>query len=378
MSKTRWAVAAQSRHSAFDWEVATATCRYLEQLGQSASIVHDGDETGLTADVLLFLINLGHYPAYCQKLRHSGSRRPKTILWQMDPLPSPTWPAEAVNTGLEAARWKGRFGLHQSSAMPRWKKLCTLFRLRQWASHRCSAPGFRSACRIIDDRHDGLDWMQVRGVMSNWRVLVDSHKEGWIDHYVMSTHQRFHFLAGHGIAAHFVPMGACEEMGRDLGLTRDQPVGFLGHIKYGRRAQMLASLGERLRQRGIPLTRVVDDCYGEQRLAWLNRTRILINLHSFSWNPAWIRFLFAAACGTLVVSEPMNDEHPMVAGVHYIAATQNEMPDVICDLLKEPERIHRLTAAASDLCHRELTLFRSVERLSELIPDRDLKIPCLL
>ncbi len=122
MSKTRWAVAAQSRHSAFDWELATATCRYLEQLGHSASIVHDGDHSGLTADVLLLLINLGHYPAYCEKLRRGGSRRPKSILWQMDPLPSPAWPDEALDAGLNAARWKGRFRLHQSSAMPRWKK----------------------------------------------------------------------------------------------------------------------------------------------------------------------------------------------------------------------------------------------------------------
>ncbi len=204
--------------------------------------------------------------------------------------------------------------------------------------------------------------------MSSWRALLDSHEEGWIDHYVMSTHQRYHFLSGHGIAAHFIPMGACEEMGADLGVPRDQPVGFLGHIKYGRRAEMLAGLQECLRRRGVPLTQAVNDCYGEKRMAWLNRTRILINLHSFSWSPAWIRFLFAAQCGTLVVSEPMKDEHPMVAGVHYIAASQKEMPDVICELLKEPEKIHRLTAAASDLCHRELTLHRAVERLAQLVP----------
>jgi hypothetical protein len=108
---------------------------------------------------------------------------------------------------------------------------------------------------------------------------------------------------------------------------------------------------------------MVNGCYGEQRCAWLNRTRILVSLHNYSWNPAWIRFLMAARCGTLVVSEPMNDEHPMVAGVHYIAATAEEMPAVIGKLLDNPEKICQVTSAAAYLCDHELTLPRAVEKL---------------
>jgi hypothetical protein len=364
--KKRWAVAAQSRHSPLDWELATAICRCLEQMGHSASIVHDGDRSGLTADVLLLLINLSFFPEFCHKLRQCGERRPKTILWQMDPLPSSTWPAESIEAGLKAARWKSRFRLNQSSVMPRWKKIGTLFRLRHWASRQCSAPGFRKAWRLINDRHDGLDWTEVRGVMSAWRVLADSHKEGWIDHYAMSTRQRFHFLARHGIASHFIPVGAYEEMGRNLGIPREQLVGFLGQTRYGRRAQILDTLRTQLRQCNVPLTLATGDCYGEKRIAWLNRTQILIHLHNLPWNPAWIRFLLAARCGTLVVSEPMDDEHPMIAGVHYIAARPEEMPEVICQLLKEPDKISRITSAASELCQRELTLLRAVEQLSGL------------
>ena len=323
---------------------------------------------GFEADVLLLLTNLANYPVYCRRLKKAGAQRPRTILWQMDPLPPENWPPEAEAAGLKAARWKDRFFLHQSAgAMSRQKKLFTLFRLREWANKQCSGPGFRKACRLI--KHNGggdFDWTQVRGVMSNWREILDSHHAGWLDHYVASTNQRRRFLASRKIPAHFIPVGAYEEMGQDQGLHRDIQVAFLGDIKYGRRASLLRELSERLKKNGTPLVQVVADCHGERRSEWLNRTRILVNLHNYSWNPAWIRFLLAARCGTLVVSEPMNDEHPMVAGVHYVAAKVGDMPQVIRQLLENPGRISQITSAAKQLCLGELTLLRSVEKLVSL------------
>jgi hypothetical protein len=153
-------------------------------------------------------------------------------------------------------------------------------------------------------------------------------------------------------------------------------VGFLGDIKHGRRADILDLLEERLKQKGIALKRVVSDCHGEERTNWLNRTRILINLHNFPWNPAWIRFLMAASCGTLVVSEPMNDDHPMTNGVHYISATADEMPDTIANLLGEPDKISRITSAASALCRDELTLLKEVKCMIECVESTP-AVPCL-
>jgi hypothetical protein len=367
--KTRWAVAIQSKNSPLDLELATAVCRCLHQIGQSAALVQDADPAGFEGDVLLLLTNLGNYPVYCHRLKHCGPQRPRTILWQLDPLPPEDLPMEAEAAGLKASRWRDRFHLHQSAAaMPRWKKVCTLFRMREWACKQCSAFGYRKASRLIKRSHGGdFDWPQIRGVMSNWRQIRESHSEGWVDHFVVSTNQRLRFLSGRKIPAQFIPVGAYEEMGADLGRHRDIPVGFLGSIKYGRRALMLERLSGQLKNKDILLVQVVKDCHGERRCEWLNRTRILVSLHNYSWNPAWIRFLIAARCGTLVVSEPMNDEHPMVAGVHYIAAEVDEMPEVICRLLADSAKMRQVTAAAADLCQRELSLQRSVEKLSRLL-----------
>lgn len=368
MVKKRWVVVIQSKKIPLDLELSTAICRCLQQLGHATSVVQDGDPTGFEADVMLLLTNLGNYPIYGRWLQDCGGRRPATILWQLDPLPPEHLPPEAEAAGLKASRWRNRFCQHQSAAsMPRWKKICTLFRLREWTSKEFSAFGYRKVSRLMKVA-DGepVDWKQIRGVMWSWHRILASHREGWLDHLVVSTHQRLRFLSSRGIKAHFVPMGAFEEMGRDLGCERDIPVGFLGVIKHGRRAVLLEQLRERLKEKGVSLDQMVQGCYGEKRCQWLNRTRILVSLHNYSWNPAWIRFLIAAKCGTLVVSEPMNDEHPMKAGIHYAAATLEEMPEIICGLLENPKKISELVKAAANICNHDLTLSRAMERISRL------------
>ena len=366
MNKIRWAVAIKSKTASWELELPAAICSCFQQLGYPASLVQDGDPAGLEAEVLLLLITLDDYPVYCRKLKHCGSQRPVTILWQIDPLPPEDSPPEAESAGLKASRWRDIFCLYQPTDMPRWKKLCTLYRLRIWGYNKFSAPGFRKASRIIKKHRGGdFEWMHIRGIMENWQSILDSHNGGWMDHFVVSTNQRRYFLMQRGISAHFVPVGAHEYMGRDLGLRRYILVGFLGSIRKGRRAALLESLGERLKEKGIPLIQVEKGFYGEQRCEWLNRTRILVNLYNYSWSSAWIRFLMAANCRTLVVSEPMIDEHPMIAGVHYVAATLDEMPEVICKLLDDPAKIDRITSAAYVLCRNELTLLHAVEKLSK-------------
>jgi hypothetical protein len=365
MRKKHWAIAIKSKTTSGDLELPTAICSCFQQLGYKTSLVRDGDQAGLESDFLLLLITLGDYPVYCQKLKHCSSQRPVTIFWQIDPLPPEDSPPEAESAGLKASRWRDFFCLYQPADMPRWKKLCTLYRLRVWGYKRCSSPGFRKACRIIKRNNGGdIHWTHIRGVMENWQSILDSYNGGWIDHFVVSTNQRKRFLMNRGITAHFVPVGAHEYMGCDLGLQRDIIVGFLGSpMKHGRRFAMLKSLRDRLNEKGIPLTQV-KGCLGGQRCKWLNRTRILINLYNYSWSSAWIRFLMAARCRALVVSEPMNDEHPMISGVHYISATLDEMPEVICKLLDDPVTTNRIISAAAMLCQNELTLLHSVEKLT--------------
>ncbi len=371
MYKRRWAIAIKQRMAPWALELATAIRDCLLVLDHSVMIVMDGDPKGLDADILLLPVVLGDYPMYCSALRRGGSERPTTLLWLMDPLPPKGMLPEAESIGLKACRWRDRFGLRYPGDLPRWKKLLSLLRLRVWAYKKCSAPGFRNVCRLIRHTHGCEDdWPQIRGVMENWQDILDSHDEGWIDHLIVSTDQRRRFLLNRGIPAYFIPIGAHDSMGRNLGWKRDIPVAFLGSRKYGRRAILLNALGARLKEKGIPFIQVERGLDGVQRCEWFNRIRILVNLHNFSWNPAWLRFLMAARCGTLVVSEPVDDNHPMTAGVHYVAAKLEEMPDVIGRLLEDHSEIDRMTAAADILCKSELTLLHAVEKLTHLVDKR--------
>ena len=90
-------------------------------------------------------------------------------------------------------------------------------------------------------------------------------------------------------------------------------------------------------------------------------------LHQYSWSPAWIRFIYASVCGACVVSEPMVDDKPFQAGIHYAQAAIDAMPVVIEELLKnEPERT-RLVRSAEELCRTTLTLQRSVEAIKRIV-----------
>lgn len=367
MVRLNWAVAIGGRDVGFESELGAAVCRCLHQLGHSSKLVCDGERAGLQADLLLLLVNLNQFPGYCDQLRRRGDRRPAVLLWQMDPLPPASLTPEAERIGLAASRWRRRFRLNRSAAaMPRWQKLLTLIRLHEWACKQCSAPGYRHAWRLMRDTpgmHADFDWRQVRGVMESWARIREAQRGQWVDYFVTSTQQRQRFLAGRGITADFVPVGAYAETGRELGTPREIAVAFLGSAKHGRRAALLNELERSLQQRGLVFQRIESGCYGEERTALLNRTRILVNLHNYPWSPAWIRFLMAATCGTLVVSEPTEDDRPFVAGKHYVAATLEEMPDIIFRLSHDPEHCARITTAASALCRTELTLLNSVQSL---------------
>lgn len=370
MAQLRWAVAIHRREPGLEAELGPAICRCLYQLGHPAELVCDGDATGFDADVLLLPVNLTNFPEYCHRLQRGHVRRPVTVLWQMDPLPPTDLSPEAEQAGLAAARWNKVFRPKRTAAaMPRWKKLLTLIRLREWVGKQCSAPGYQRAWRLMQatpSARGDYDWRQVRGVMENWSSLMAALADNWLDHLAVSTQQRQRFLAARGIDSAFVPVGAYEELGRELGTQRDIAVAFLGSTKHGRRAALLAEFERSLARDGVRLERIEQDCFGEQRTALLNRTRILVNLHNYPWSPAWIRFSMAARCGALVVSEPSEDDQPFVAGRHYVACPMEEMPGTIIELLREPERCMRITQAAAELCQTELTLENSVQSLCAL------------
>jgi Glycosyl transferase family 2/Glycosyl transferases group 1 len=109
-----------------------------------------------------------------------------------------------------------------------------------------------------------------------------------------------------------------------------------------------------------------DFLIGATKFAHLRNAKMLVNLHRAGTSSfEWIRVLQAIANGCVVVSEPSCDHAPLVVGEHFVVAAPDSIPHVVEGLLREPERLEAIAAAAHEKVKRELTLAAAVEQLVE-------------
>lgn len=366
-----WAVAVEDAQSIVAHERGLPVCQCLQQLGYTVSLVEDGDPAGLKADFLLFMENLADFGRYRTLLARATGPRPVTAVWMLETLPPPSLTPEADRIGCAAAAWQQRLGLQfPKRQLTTWQKRLTLRGLRQWLYKQISAVGYRRTLKLLqrlDPTMADTHWTQIRSSMVNWDCLRQTRREGWLDHCLVSTQQRQRFLEERGWSVPFVPLGCQEKTGRLLSLARDIDVLFLGYVRKDRRRHLLKTLETELSARGISLRVITGNCYGEDRIQLLNRTRILVMLHQYSWSPAWIRFGIAAQCGACVVSEPMPDTQPYQADIHYAPALAAQIPEVIQRLLRDEAERSRLVSAAAELGRTSLTLHHSVRQIAQIV-----------
>jgi len=369
--KPTWAVAVEDLQSVVARERGLPVCQCLEQLGYPVSLVEDGDPAGLQADVLLLMENLADFGLYRTRLAQATGPRPVTAVWMLETLPPSSLTPLAEQTGSAAAAWQPRLGLqYPKRRISPWQNRLTLRGLRHWLYKQISAVGYRRTLRLlqhVDPTLADTHWTQIRSSMVNWDCLRRTRGEGWLDHCIVSTEQRQRFLQERGWSAPYVPLGFQEKDGHILSLDRDIDVLFLGYLRKDRRRHLLEVMEKDLSARGISLRVVTSNCYGEERVHLLNRTRILLMLHQYPWSPAWIRFGYANACGACVVSEPMPDTRPFQADLHYASAPAAQLPEVIERLLQDEAERSRLVSAAAELCKISLTLHHSVRQIAEIV-----------
>lgn len=185
-----------------------------------------------------------------------------------------------------------------------------------------------------------LQWLSRHGVLTCLGVTSES---------------RSHYLQRHGLQSIVTPLGYHELYGIDLGLTRDVDAVFLGNLDSPRRQRILPGLFAALESRGVKVS-VQAALYGRQRTEYLNRCRVMINVLRAEQDFVGQRFTLAAANKVLVVSEPLNDSAPFIAGKHLIVAPLEQMADTVCEVLHDEERRSRLADQAHDFVTRELTV----------------------
>jgi hypothetical protein len=352
-------------------ELAEAVAGALLDQGCHVRRVRDGEPAGVEADVLLLLVNLANFPAYARMLSRRRSQRPRTIVWQMDPLPPVETPKDAERLGLGAAAWRDRLGTAGiPPRSPGIRPARMLAKLRQWTYKQVSRPGYVRAARSMRGspgwRWHDVDWPQIRSCFQSWHWIHRGLAEGWINQAISSTRQRQQFLASRGFDSDYLPVPAYSTLGRRLYLERDVDVLFLGGTRHGRRRHLWGHLKSGLKSHGLRVSEITGDCYGEARTQVLNRTRVLVNLHNYPWNPAWIRFHIATLCGAAIASEPIDDTEPYAAGRDYLAASAIDLPAAIIRLLRNKTECQRLVDSAIRICQADLTVAGTIEKLRSL------------
>ena len=290
---------------------------WLRDFGHDVSLVDDSDFVPSGEDLVWFTGTFNWFPHATRTLRATPRpERPRTLLWQTEPLPLP----RAAGIRLE----------------------------------RLSA---RELAKIVlrDPRRSDP--------RSNARGIERLLRDGLPDVLVVSTRERQQFLAERGIESIFAPLGYGEYTGKDLGLERDIDVLFLGELRIPRRQRIF----RRLRASGVNLVTAGDwndpNLFGAGRVELVNRSKILLNIPRHPGLLSGGRMLIGMANKALMIAEPIYAPDPYRPGIHYVSAELDEFPEAIARYLADEEARRKIVEAAYEFVTTELTMRASVESI---------------
>jgi glycosyltransferase involved in cell wall biosynthesis len=102
----------------------------------------------------------------------------------------------------------------------------------------------------------------------------------------------------------------------------------------------------------------------------LNRTKILLNLARHPGELSGLRLILGLANKALVISEPIYQPAPYVAGTHYVSAAIADIPQAIRYYLAHEDERQRIVAEGHRLVTREITLARCVSQILAIVAER--------
>lgn len=293
----------------------------VKRAGVEVTLKKDGPVPLTARDFVWIQGNFNWYPRLARQLASmSPGDRPYVILWHTEPLPLPS------ASPFPDAR------LH-----------------------------LREIAKIL------LRDSRATDVYTNARRLRSVAREGLADLVVVSTRSRQEFLAEHGVAAHWVPLGFDPYLGRDLGLKRDVDALFIGTPHNPRHRRSVRYL----RRQGVNLKSIGNwndpSCWGEPRTQLINRAKTFLALQRNPGKLSGARMILGMANKSLVIAEPMYDSSPFIPGVHFVAASLKEMPDVIRHYSESESEREQIAEAGHRFVTSDLKMGDSIARIFALI-----------
>jgi hypothetical protein len=177
-----------------------------------------------------------------------------------------------------------------------------------------------------------------------------------------------------GIPAIRIPYGSSPSWGQSLNLDRDIDVLWMGKMGTRRRAKLIEDIQSQLRRRGRSML-ICDNVrhpfiFGRERIEYLNRSKITLNLTRTWYDDNSLRFLLTAPNKSLVISEKLLPHSPdWISGKHYVAVSTEEIPEAIEYYLEHREERDSIVHNAYDLVSDQLTMLSSMKKLNSYVQD---------
>jgi hypothetical protein len=342
----------------------------FSETGYKADFVDDGAPQALQADILLLTGNCSHFNRFPELLDRHKNTRPKTILWQLDPLAPLQMTKKAEKVGLKLGM------LYRTNLPVCLKKLIKAVvppheKLEQYIKNTLTEK-FKKEMAKNNQHLGNLDAEDLCFVMEQHRWFKKKYSPGWCDFVFASTTPRCRLLNSIGIPARYVPVGYHKGYGEKLDIARDIDVLFIGYVGKKSRLKTLNIIRKALTPKGINITIAPLNCYDQERTKLLNRARIVLDIIRIPWEMPIMRLLMSMGCGAMVVSNWTGEPTPF-SNEHFVQAELDKIPETIEHYLKNEDERATVTDSAYRFVTEKLTLRNSILQILEQSGIKDAK-----
>jgi hypothetical protein len=345
-------------------EIADMVVDVLHREGVATRAVWDGDRAAFEADVLLLMGSGRWFPRLAAMAKKRPSQRPRTVLWQLQPLPPPvlTQRAGQLSEKLLAARWEDLLGTWASGLS---RLLPARGRVRTVLQRLLAMPVRQEFERLGGAGYGNVGRDDLCMIFEEAAWLSENLIQGgsWIDTVACSTPTRVAFLRQCGLVAKFVPLGFHPAWGENRNEERDIDVLFVGTQHSASRRGLVPEVLRQLRDWGYRTCEVERFPLDRQRTELLQRARVVLNVLRFPWEFPGPRLFVSAACGALCVSNEAVQNEPFQPGLHFIRAPRARMAESISWYLTNEEERRRRAARALQSFNDDFPLLASVAKL---------------
>ncbi len=243
--------------------------------------------------------------------------------------------------------------------------------------------GWRSWLGRVHDARNGsvrtrgteklLSFIEPR--MWRFRYLGDYYyalRQGWLDIFADTSAIYADLHRQHGLPTIVAHWGATPRWYKDLNLNRDIDVLWMGTRGTKRRSLLLDRVRDELGAYKVRI-HIADGkenpfIFGDERIRYLNRSKITLNLTRTWYDDNFSRLALAAPNRSLTISEPLLPHcPPLIAGTHYVSAPVASLARTIVYYLEhEAERL-RIVEDAYRLFTTQLTFRESIKSIMDAV-----------